>query len=29
MRDPDAAEQHLRDHLEAAWNQVKNTFDGL
>ncbi|WP_323764397.1 FCD domain-containing protein [Marinovum sp.] len=28
-RDPDRAEQALRDHLESAWNQVRDTFDDL
>ena len=26
LRDPDAAEQALRDHLAAAWEQVRQTF---
>ncbi len=25
-RDPDAAEQALKDHLRIAWEQVKSTF---
>ncbi|MGY3439815.1 MULTISPECIES: FCD domain-containing protein [unclassified Marinovum] len=28
-RDPDRAEQALRDHLESAWAQVRDTFDDL
>ncbi|MCY4179248.1 MAG: FCD domain-containing protein, partial [Litoreibacter sp.] len=28
-RDPDAAEQALRTHLETAWEHVSRTFDGL
>lgn len=28
-RDPDRAEKALRDHLEAAWAQVRDTFDDL
>lgn len=28
MRDPDAAEAALRDHLRSAWKQVRQTFDG-
>ncbi|TNF18345.1 MAG: FCD domain-containing protein [Rhodobacteraceae bacterium] len=28
-RDPDRAEQALRDHLNAAWAQVRDTFDDL
>lgn len=28
-RDPDAAERALRDHLESAWRQVRDTFDDL
>lgn len=28
MRDPDAAETALRDHLESAWQQVRSTFPG-
>ena len=27
MRDPDAAEAALRSHLDAAWDQVRDTFD--
>ncbi|WP_157772680.1 FCD domain-containing protein, partial [Pseudoponticoccus marisrubri] len=26
MRDPDAAETCLRDHLDRAWAQVRETF---
>ena len=28
-RDPDRAEAALRDHLESAWKQVRDTFDDL
>ena len=27
MRDPDAAETALRNHLADAWNQVCRTFE--
>ncbi|MEX0345107.1 MAG: FadR/GntR family transcriptional regulator [Rhizobiaceae bacterium] len=29
MRDPDSAEAALRDHLEAAWSQVRATFGDI
>lgn len=29
LRDPDAAEAALRDHLDDAWAQVSMTFEGL
>jgi len=29
LRDPDAAERALRDHLDAAWRQVSETFQDL
>lgn len=29
MRDPDAAEEALRDHLKNAWEQVRKTFGEL
>jgi len=29
LRDPDAAEEKLRSHLEAAWLQVCESFDDL
>lgn len=29
LRDPDAAEAALRDHLDAAWSQVRETFTDL